>query len=159
MLQSPLAIWKDSYLWSDFPQALAQLQENFDNLQSQYHLDNQRIVIAGQGSSAEIAIKLILSGEIRAMGFIAVDPLNLEIQDLKEWTRDSIAGMPYELRAVFYLSENYYSDKWEYFKRVQEFFNEAGILCHIETYRISENKSWVENFDSMTKILAVFDLH
>jgi hypothetical protein len=159
VLQSSRAIWKNSYLWSDFPQALAQLQENFDNLQSHYHLDNQRIIIAGQGSSAEIAIKLVLTGEIKAMGFIAIDPLNLEIQDLKEWTKDSIAGMPYGIRAVFCLSESVFSTRERYFKRVQEFFHEAGILCHLETYRISEEKNWVENYDNISNMLAFFNLH
>jgi len=163
VLQSTHAIWKDSYLWQDIPKAFENMEEQFEILASQFHLDHNRLVIAGEGSSAALAIRLAMEGEIPVSGFIAVDPINLEILDLQEWSNIAIPINPNELRGILYLRFNNeiesHNDliKWRHFEHMKEYFNEIGIQCRIETYQRSNDGKGIENKKSIKDILSFFD--
>jgi predicted esterase len=152
--QSTQAIWKDAYIWEDISKAFNQIQQQFEALQKQYGIDKNRIVIAGHAKGAEIAIQLALSGEIRTCGFIAFEPANISIEDIREWMYEEIADMPIELRAVFYISQDSDPDRWNYFQRIAEFFAEMGIICQVETYTSEEGKIKFDDDASLSDVLA-----
>ena len=151
--QSTQAIWKDAYIWEDISKAFDQIQQQFEALQTQYGIDKNRIVIAGHAKGAEIAIQLALSGEIQTCGFIAFEPANISIEDIREWMWEEITDMPIELRAVFYISQETNPERWNYFQRISEFFTEMGIICQIETYTNEEGKIKFENEANFSNVL------
>jgi len=163
VLQSPHAIWKDAYLWQDIPKAFESMEEQFDNLASQLHLDTNRLVIVGEGSSAALAIRLAMEGDIPVSGFIAVDPLNLEIHDLQEWSNIAISILSNELKGIILLSytdeQEFKNDltKYKHFKRMKEFFYEIGILCRIDIYQRTDNRKEIKNKKDLKDILDYFD--
>jgi tetratricopeptide (TPR) repeat protein len=163
VLQSPHAIWKDSYLWQDIPKAFERMEEQLENLASQFHLDTNRLVIAGEGSSAALAVRLAMEGDLSLSGFIAVDPINLEIQDLKEWSNIAISINSNPLKGIIFLS---YHDEQEskrdfaryrHFEHMKEFFSEIGILCRIDTYQRTDNRKEIKKEEDLKEILAYFD--
>jgi predicted esterase len=152
--QSTQAIWKDAYIWQDVQKSFEHINQQFHSLKTQYDVQDHQVVIAGQSRGAEIAIQMFLSGEIQTCGFIAVEPSNLTIENLREWMLDDVIEMPRELRAVIYISKDSETTRKNYIHNVAEYFTEMGIICRVETYRSDQGNEKLEDENSLAGVLA-----
>jgi hypothetical protein len=71
-LQSSQALWRGASVWNDLQVAREEAQRSLNTLQSQYSLDMQRLVLAGNGLGAEVAAWLALSVSLAAHGLILI---------------------------------------------------------------------------------------
>lgn len=70
--QSSQALWRGASVWDDLKATRQDAQQNLNNLQSQYALDMQRLVLAGNGMGAEAAAWLAFSDAIQARGLVLI---------------------------------------------------------------------------------------
>lgn len=72
--QSSQARWAGSYVWDDQDIARRDAQSHFAAVRQQHPIDADRVIVAGHSMGGQVAIRLVLSGAIKARGFIAVGP-------------------------------------------------------------------------------------
>ena len=73
--QSSQVVSEDGYGWNDGNLARREMAAHWERLQREYHLDPERVILAGASQGGRLAIELALEGEpIPARRFIAVVP-------------------------------------------------------------------------------------
>lgn len=80
--QSSQARWAGSYMWDDQDIARHDVREHFAAVRKQHPIDMDCVIVAGHSMGGQVAIRLVLSGAIKARGFIAVGPW---LPDLNEF--------------------------------------------------------------------------
>jgi predicted esterase len=85
-LQSTQILWRGAAVWDDLQAAREEAQRNFNTLQSQYALDLERLVLAGNGQGAETAAWLALSGSLPAHGLILIGQNGPFTENLDRWS-------------------------------------------------------------------------
>jgi poly(3-hydroxybutyrate) depolymerase len=80
--QSRQALFPGSYGWDDAEKGLADILFHVDEVQKQYSIDPERIVLAGFSQGSGMSIYAALSGKIGARGFIGVGTFILEPEAL-----------------------------------------------------------------------------
>lgn len=80
--QSRQAIFCGSYCWDDSEKGLADILFHLEDIQKQYDIDHDRIVLAGFSQGSGMSIYTALSGKIGARGFIGVGTFVLEPEAL-----------------------------------------------------------------------------
>jgi predicted esterase len=131
-LQSTQFLWRGAAVWDDLQAAREQAQRNFNTLQSQYALDPERLLLAGNGQGAETAAWLALSGSLPAHGLILIGQ-NGPLTNNPEGWAGLLAdyGGP-DLRAYLILGEEDDSADSDLLQRFAEMLREAGFPTEFE---------------------------
>ena len=80
--QSRQALYPGSYCWDDSEGGLNDILFHFAEIKKIYNLDSGRIIVAGFSQGSGMAIYAVLSGKIKARGFIGVGTFMLEPDSL-----------------------------------------------------------------------------
>jgi predicted esterase len=131
-LQSTQILWRGAAVWDDLQAARAEAQRNFDTLQSQYALDIDRLVLAGNGQGAETAAWLALSGSLPARGLILVGQTGSFGERPEVWSAllEDYGGP--EMRIYMILGEEDESADPAYIQRFAQMLLEAGFPTEFE---------------------------
>lgn len=131
-LQSTQILWRGAAVWNDLNVARQEAQRNFDTLQSQYALDLERLVLAGNGQGAETAAWLALSGSLPAQGLILVGQTGPFAESPEVWTAllEDYGGP--ELPIYMILGEEDESANPVYMQRFAEMLQQAGFPTEFE---------------------------
>jgi hypothetical protein len=86
------SIGQPAYSWNDDSIVDWEIGEHLGTLRQDYHFDAGRVVIGGFSRGAENAIRLVLTGQVDARGFIAVCPGGPYTGDPEHWTPIIEAG-------------------------------------------------------------------
>ena len=131
-LQSTQILWRGAAVWNDLKAASEEAQRNFNTLQSQYALDMERLVLAGNGQGAETAAWLAFSGSLPARGLILVGQTGLFAERLEVWSAllEDYGGP--ELRVYMILGEEDQSADPVYMQQFAEMLQEAGFPTEFE---------------------------
>jgi hypothetical protein len=74
MPQSSRVMGPDVHIWNDRAVALPQVKAHYDALAANSTFDMNHVIWAGNMTGADVAMRLALSGEVAARGFIALSP-------------------------------------------------------------------------------------
>jgi predicted esterase len=131
-LQSTQVLWRGAAVWDDLNAARQEAQRNFKTLQSQYALDLERLVLAGNGQGAETAAWLALSGVLPAHGLILVGQTGPFAEKLEAWSAmlEDYGGP--ELRVYMILGEEDQSADPVYMQHFAEMLQDAGFPTEFE---------------------------
>lgn len=131
-LQSTQVLWRGAAVWDDLKAAREEALRNFDTLKSQYALDLDRFVLAGNGQGAETAARLALSGSLPARGLILVGLTGPFADRPESWSAllDDYGGP--ELRIYMILGEEDESADPGYMQHFAEMLLEAGFPTELE---------------------------
>jgi len=80
--QSCQALFSGSYCWDDAEKGLTDISFHAEEIQRQYNIDSDRIVLAGFSQGSGMSIYAALSGKIGVRGFIGVGTFILEPEAL-----------------------------------------------------------------------------
>jgi predicted esterase len=131
-MQSTQILWRGAAVWDDLQAARVEAQRNFNTLQSQYALDIDRLVLAGNGQGAETAAWLALSGSLPARGLILVGQTGPLADRPESWSALLEAYGGPELRVYMILGEEDESADPAYMQRFAEILMEFGFPTEFE---------------------------
>lgn len=131
-LQSTQILWRGAAVWDDLQTVKQQAQRNLNTLQSQYALDQERLVLAGNGRGAETAAWLALSGSLPAHGLILIGQNGPFTENLERWTEllEDYGGP--ELSVYLILGEEDDGSDPDQLQRFAEMLLEAGFPTELE---------------------------
>jgi predicted esterase len=131
-LQSTQILWRGAAVWDDLQAARLEAQRNLNTLQSQYSLDQERLVLAGNGRGAETAAWLALSGSLPAHGLILIGQNGPFTENLERWTEllEDYGGP--ELSIYLILGEEDEGIDPDHLQRFAEMLLEAGFPTELE---------------------------
>jgi predicted esterase len=131
-LQSSQILWRGAAVWNDLQTVQEETQRNFNTLKSQYALDLDRFVLAGNGQGAETAAWLALSGSLPARGLILVGQTGPLADKPESWSAllDDYGGP--ELRIYMILGEEDESAAPGYMQPFAEMLLGAGFPTEFE---------------------------
>jgi len=130
--QSGQALFKGANVWDDYPHAAREVVTYLSNLKRQYNVDGERIVLAGHSMGAEISLRMALSGEINARGFVALYPEGPFMDDPPAWETTIRNGVDRNLRGVMIIGENDATISHEGALNLAERLTQAGLRCEVE---------------------------
>lgn len=85
MPQSSRVLWAGAHAWADYETAAEEASAAYANLDRQYGIDPDQVVLAGFSMGAEVALAMALSGRIQCQGFILLGPGGPFMDDLAKW--------------------------------------------------------------------------
>ena len=115
-----------TFVWDDRDKAIKEVAEHFNSLIEKYPIDINKIVIAGFSQGAARAIELVMSGRIKANGFIAVVPATLDLDELSRWADSA------KTRGV--LISGGRDPRYEMFQQIKELFTQKKVPLMFENY-------------------------
>jgi len=122
-LASPL-----SFVWDDREKALNEIVVHVKTLINKYAVDTNRIVVAGFSQGAARAIELVMSQKLKARGFIAVVPGQLDVAELEGWAASGVG----EARGV--LISGGKDPRYEMFIQIREMFERHQLPLLFENF-------------------------
>ncbi len=82
--QSTQLSWAGGYfVWDDYDQALAEIQQLYADLTARYAIDPQRVIMAGYSMGGEVAQKIALTRALPVSGFIGVEGFVFDLDQLR----------------------------------------------------------------------------
>ena len=131
--QSSQVIGPDAYVWDDREWTKREIQEHYATLTDSYAVDRDRVILGGFSKGGELAIWLVLSGAVRACGFVVVGPGGPYIRQPDKWTPLIEAGRERGLRGYFVVGE---LDAFclEGSKALAMMLRSQGIPCEVEVH-------------------------
>ncbi len=104
--QSSQALWKDAYIWDDRQIALAEIVAHYRTLLLNYHIDEQRVILAAHHRAADLALWLAFSGDLEISGFLIIAPTRMTLGDRSFWEAllGQVSGS--RLRGYFLLAQH-----------------------------------------------------
>ena len=114
-----------SFVWDDREKAMNEVADHVNSLITKYPIDN-KIVIAGFSQGAARAIELVMSGRIKANGFIAVVPSTIDIDELNHWADSA------KIKGV--LISGGRDLRYEMFQQVKQIFTQKNVPLMFENY-------------------------
>lgn len=130
--QSSQAAWKDAYLWNDLETSALEIEQIFNNLLQQYHIDQDQVILAGHSMGGEIATWLSLSGRIPNLGFIACGPGGPFMEDLDKWQPFVEIASQSGLRGYMIVGKDDNTIPQGNVARLVDLLNLNGIYCELE---------------------------
>jgi predicted esterase len=115
-----------SFVWDDREKSMNEIVKHLDSLIENYPIDTYKIVIAGFSQGAARAIESVMSQRIKANGFIAVVPGNMDVDELDRWADST------KVRGV--LISGGRDPRYEMFQHVKEIFSKKDIPLMFENY-------------------------
>lgn len=115
-----------SFVWDDRQKAMDEIANHFDSLIEKYPIDNNKIVLAGFSQGAARAIELVMSGQIKANGFLAVVPSTIDLNELNAWADSS------EARGV--LISGGKDPRYEMFRQINAIFSQKNLSLMFKNY-------------------------
>lgn len=115
-----------SFDWDDRQKALDEIANHFDSLIEKYPVDNNIVALAGFSQGAARAIELVMSGRIKANGFLAVVPSMIDLNELSVWADSS------EARGVLISGGS--DPRYEMFQQINEIFSQKALPLIFENY-------------------------
>jgi hypothetical protein len=131
-LQSTQILWRGAAVWNDQQAARELAQRNFNTLQSQYALDLERLVLAGNGQGAETAAWLALSGSLPARGLVLIGPNGPFTENPEQWSALLADYGGPDLRIYLILGEEDSSTDPDHLQHVAETLLAAGFPTEFE---------------------------
>jgi predicted esterase len=131
-LQSTQFLWRGAAVWDDLQTAREEAQRNFNTLQSQYALDLERLVLAGNGQGAETAAWLALSGGLPAHGLILIGQNGPLTKNTEQWSSLLADYGGPDLRAYLILGEEDDGADPDHLQHFAEMLQEAGFPTEFE---------------------------
>jgi dienelactone hydrolase len=130
--QSTQALWKGAYVWNDYDLSREEIRHHIASIQRQYAVDPERLVIGGHSMGGEVAIRLALSGEVQATGFVAIGPGGLMVDDPEQLTPLIEASAGSGLRGFFIWGDDDRLISAESIQRLIDRLNENDIPTDLE---------------------------
>jgi hypothetical protein len=115
-----------SFVWDEREKAMNEIANHFNSLTKKYPVDMNQIIVAGFSQGAARAIELVMSGRIKANGFIAVVPSTIDLNELRAWAESSPA------RGV--LVSGGRDPRYEMFQQINKIFLEKELPLMFENY-------------------------
>jgi len=125
---------RDSAYWPDHETASNQIKTYVNKLKQENSLDLERTIVGGLSSGAELAIWLVISGEIPASGFIVVAPGGQWMNELEKWQPLIQSTKKRNLRGMIILGEEDQAVPHESIKKLVKMLNDGGIPCQFIEY-------------------------
>jgi len=118
----------EAYVWDDVGLARSEIRRHFKSLQEKYMLDGNRIVLGGFSQGSGIAMLSALTGDVPAIGFIAVAPGRVidteELPALAEAAKERVS------QGVIVAGGK--DPRFEVFRQISETLSKHGISCPLE---------------------------
>lgn len=131
--QSKHALWAEAHVWMDHDSAAEQIVHQYNQLQQQYAIDTDRVILAGFAMGAEVALAMALKGRIVCNGFIVLSPVGPLMGDLKNWRSYLQPAQSWQMRGVIVIGE---ADDSILPQKVHQFchqLNQHGIHSHLHS--------------------------
>lgn len=148
--QSSAAMWTEAYAWIDYDSAAEQVTAHYQNLTERYSIDEGRVILAGFGMGAEVALGLALSGRVPAQGFILLAPDGPFTDDLAEWEAFIKRGKDRGLRGVALMGLADTTSPQDNVRQLVKNLNDNGIPTELKTYP-ELGHEYPEDFDEVLK--------
>ena len=149
--QSRQALWKGAYVWEDREQAAEEIQKHYLALTEQYNLESRRLLVAGHGLGAELAIWMALTGVVPVVGFLAIAPTGPMMADPEQWwpliQKGSAVDKTTYLRAYLMVGEEDEMVAHENIERLNELLNQGGIESEMEEVPLAGH-DYLAEFDA-----------
>lgn len=130
--QSAQAETSDAFVWNDQAIALRQIVKQYQDLQTEYPIDAQRVVIAGFSMGGETALRMALTGPLPIKGFILLGPGGPTIDDPAEWLSAIKEAQGRRLRGYVLLGEKDDTVPHPQIRQLVELLNNHNIPCKLE---------------------------
>lgn len=82
--QSSQIEFYEAYVWDDIKLGVKELKDHYDNLISNYNVDNDKIVLGGFSAGARVILEAVKIDIIKPKGIVLMAPWLPEIKDEKE---------------------------------------------------------------------------
>jgi len=151
--QSTQGMWKGGYVWNDWDAARQEIIRDYQSALEYYSIDPERVVLAGVTTGGELAMRLALSGDLPARGFLAISPegsLFEEHDNLQSYLADMADR---DLVGVILIGEREGSERRTILRKVTELILEAGGECRLEVLPGTRNAADSASDDQILAIL------
>lgn len=159
--QSTQALWKGAYVWEDREQAAEEVQKHFQALVEQYHINPQKVVLAGHALGAEMAIWMSLTGVIPVKGFIAIAPTGPLTADPEQWWPLIQSGAAVDsrsyLRGYLLVGEEDETVSHENIDTLSAMLNGGNVETELEEVPLAGHDYTPEFEAGLLRALAFFD--
>ncbi len=82
LLQSSQVYWPGRYLWDDMEKGSREVVQHVSELEG---FDPDRVVLSGFSAGGRLSMRLAMSGEVKARGFVAIGPWLPSVEELKPY--------------------------------------------------------------------------
>lgn len=131
--QSSNALWADAHVWMDHNSAAGEVEHDYKQLEQQYAINQDQIILAGFAMGAEMALALALSGRIKCHGFICLAPAGPLIGEVKQWQRYLEQAQGKTLRGVIIIGQEDDNILPDHVNQLHDMLNRDGIATELRT--------------------------
>lgn len=149
--QSSQSIWKGAYVWDNQETSAWEIERYYRQVQEQYAVNLDRVILAGHSMGGEIAAWLSISGKIPAMGFIAFGPGGPFIDNLDNWKPIIEQSSGLNLRGYIIVGERDHTIPQENIFELVEILTNNDINCKLEVVPGAAHDFVMEYEDSLLR--------
>jgi predicted esterase len=149
VIQSRQGLFPGSFCWDDSEKGFADILFHVEEVKNLYAIDPDRIVMAGFSQGSGMSIYTVLSGKVKARGFIGVATFIAEPDVLLPYVRESKS-----LRGYFIVGEKDHT--LEKARAIQKILRENGVPFAEEVYPELAHEfppDFASSFDRATKFI------
>jgi predicted esterase len=132
--QSSSALWADAHAWMDHSSAIDEVEQQYIQLNKQYEINHDQIIVTGFAMGAEVALALALSGRIHCQGFILLAPAGPLTGDLRDWQPYFKQCKEKTLRGVIIMGEEDENILPDHIKQLSDLLKQQGITTKLHTF-------------------------
>jgi predicted esterase len=133
-LQSSQVQSSDSFIWDDQDVALPEVAAHYADLTANYHIDANRVIIAGFSIGGETALRASLLGTIPVKGFVLLGPGGPMTDEPAAWLPmlQEARSVGRALRGYVFLGERDNSIPHDAIKQIVASLNDHGVPTELE---------------------------
>jgi len=144
--QSSQAMWKGAYVWNNLEISSWEIQHYLETLKSQYKVDSQRTILAGEAMGGELAIWLSITRRLISRGFIAVNPTGPFTDEPSSWIPLIRNNSGTNLRGYLILEKGKSLTPPGTIQQFVEILNDENIPCELEVIPDDDFEAYEESF-------------
>jgi predicted esterase len=156
--QSSQALWKGAYVWDDYQTTEKEILQHYENINNQYAVNPDQVILAGHSMGGEIAIRLTLKQTIRASGFVAFGPGGPFIENLEEWQTLLEQNHVEGLKGYIIFGDQDNTIPQKNIQSLGNMLNEAGLDCMMEQVPLAGHDFVPEYAQALLRALEFFAL-
>jgi predicted esterase len=129
--QSSQPLTADAYMWEDFESGAAEVEGLCAQLIGQQSVESGRIILGGFSAGGGLAIRLALSGTLKARGFLVIGPYLRDLRTLEPYLETARSN---GIRGYIVMGLREPSDGQELMRRTAAFLRENDIPCVLDEH-------------------------
>ena len=129
--QSSQPLTADAYMWDDLECGAAEVESLCTQVIGQQSVDSGRIILGGFSAGGGLAIRLALSGTLKARGFLVTGPYLRDLQALAPYLDTARSN---GIRGYIVMGLRERSDGQDLMRRTAAFLRENGIPCVLDEH-------------------------